>query len=97
MQLIINNILAPEDVAKVVDRISALRFIDGTATAGDIADSAYNPLGRSAKEILDQAEAKVLHIAEQGDRGVQQFADRLAQQRFTLGHTADSGAGTAAS
>jgi replicative DNA helicase len=45
------------------------------ATAGDIADSAYSPLGRSAKEILDQAEAKVLHIAEQGDRGVQQFAE----------------------
>jgi replicative DNA helicase len=45
------------------------------ATAGDIADSAYNPLGRSAKEILDHAEAKVLHIAEQGERGVQQFAE----------------------
>ena len=44
------------------------------ATAGDIADSAYNPLGRSAKEVLDQAEAKVLHIAEQGARGAQQFA-----------------------
>ena len=44
------------------------------ATAGDIADSAYNPLGRSAKEILDQAEAKVPHIAEQGARGQQQFA-----------------------
>ena len=26
----------------------------------------YNPLGRSAKAVLDEAEAKVLHIAEQG-------------------------------
>jgi replicative DNA helicase len=59
--------------AQIVRDRSILRQL--AATAGDIADSAYNPLGRSAKEILDQAEAKVLHIAEQGDRGVQQFAE----------------------
>jgi replicative DNA helicase len=57
--------------AHIVRDRSILRQLAGTA--GDIADSAYNPLGRSAKEILDQAEAKVLHIAEQGDRGSQQF------------------------
>jgi len=59
--------------AQIVRDRSILRQL--AATAGDIADSAYNPLGRSAKEILDQAEAKVLHIAEQGERGVQQFAE----------------------
>lgn len=59
--------------AAIVRERSILRQL--AATAGDIADSAYNPLGRSAKEILDQAEAKVLHIAEQGARGQQQFAE----------------------
>jgi replicative DNA helicase len=59
--------------AHIVRDRSILRQL--AATAGDIADSAYNPLGRSAKEILDHAEAKVLHIAEQGERGVQQFAE----------------------
>ncbi|MEO5700282.1 MAG: replicative DNA helicase [Casimicrobiaceae bacterium] len=58
--------------AAIVRERSILRQL--AATAGDIADSAYNPLGRSAKEVLDQAEAKVLHIAEQGARGQQVFA-----------------------
>ncbi len=57
--------------AAIVRERSVLRQL--AATAGDIADSAYNPMGRSAKEILDQAEAKVLHIAEQGSRGNQVF------------------------
>jgi replicative DNA helicase len=60
--------------AAIVRERSILRQL--AATAGEIADSAYNPLGRSAKEILDQAEAKVLHIAEQGSRGNQVRADR---------------------
>jgi replicative DNA helicase len=56
--------------AQIVRDRSILRQL--AATAGDIADAAYNPLGRSAKDVLDQAEAKVLHIAEQGSRGAQQ-------------------------
>ena len=59
--------------AHIVRDRSILRQL--AATAGDIADSAYNPLGRSAKEVLDQAEAKVLHIAEQGERGTRQFEE----------------------
>ena len=59
--------------AHIVRDRSILRQL--AATAGDIADSAYNPLGRSAKEVLDHAEAKVLHIAEQGERGVQQYEE----------------------
>jgi len=47
--------------AQIVRDRSILRQL--AATAGDIADSAYNPLGRGAKEILDQAEARILHIA----------------------------------
>ena len=34
MLLIINDVLGPDDVAKAADRINALRFIDGTLTAG---------------------------------------------------------------
>jgi len=59
--------------AAIVRERSILRQL--AATAGDIADSAYNPMGRSAKEVLDQAEAKVLHIAEQGSRGQAVFAE----------------------
>ncbi len=57
--------------AQIVRDRSILRQL--AATAGDIADAAYNPLGRSAKDVLDAAEAKVLHIAEQGSRGAQQY------------------------
>ncbi|MCC6198457.1 MAG: replicative DNA helicase, partial [Burkholderiales bacterium] len=53
--------------AQIVRERSILRQL--AATAGEIADSAYNPLGRNARNVLDEAEAKVLHIAEQGGRG----------------------------
>jgi len=56
--------------AQIVRDRSILRQL--AATAGEIADAAYHPLGHSAKEVLDQAEAKVLHIAEQGSRGANQ-------------------------
>ncbi|MDD5299812.1 MAG: replicative DNA helicase [Gallionella sp.] len=39
----------------------------------DIASSAYNPSGRDAAELLDEAEGKVLKIAEAGSRGKQGF------------------------
>ena len=57
--------------ANIVRERSILRQL--AATAGEIADSAFNPLGRNAKTVLDEAEAKVLHIAEQGARGAQNF------------------------
>jgi len=57
--------------ANIVRERSILRQL--AATAGEIADTAYNPLGRNAKAVLDEAEAKVLHIAEQGSRGAQNF------------------------
>ena len=57
--------------AQIVRDRSILRQL--AATAGAIAETAYNPLGRSAKAVLDEAEAKVLHIAEQGSRGAQNF------------------------
>jgi replicative DNA helicase len=59
--------------AAIVRERSILRQL--AATAGQIADAAYNPLGRTARDVLDEAETKVLHIAEQGARGQQQFAE----------------------
>jgi replicative DNA helicase len=57
--------------AQIVRERSILRQL--AATAGEIADSAFNPLGRNARMVLDEAEAKVLHIAEQGARGHRTF------------------------
>ena len=41
----------------------------------EIAESAFNPLGRNAQELLDQAEKKVFDIAEAGARSQQGFLD----------------------
>ena len=59
--------------AQIVRERSILRQL--AATAGEIADSAFNPLGRNARMVLDEAEAKVLHIAEQGARGQRTFQE----------------------
>ena len=66
--------------ASIVRERSILRQL--ASTAGEIADAAFHPLGRSAREVLDFAEAKVLHIAEQGSRGQQNFTEisRLLSQ-----------------
>ncbi len=44
------------------------------AKAGaEIADSAFNPEGREAKDLIDEAEAKVFQIAEAGAKSTQGF------------------------
>jgi replicative DNA helicase len=53
--------------AQIVRERSILRQL--AAAAGEIAGSAFRPMGRSAREVLDEAETKVMHIAEQGARG----------------------------
>jgi replicative DNA helicase len=58
--------------AEIVRERSILRQLAGAA--GEIAESAFRPLGRSAREVLDEAETKVMHIAEQGARGQKQYA-----------------------
>ena len=57
--------------AGIVRERSILRQL--ASAAGEIADSAFRPLGRSASAVLDEAETKVMHIAEQGARGQQQY------------------------
>lgn len=39
----------------------------------DIATSAYNPAGRDANQLLDEAESRVFEISEAGERGRQGF------------------------
>lgn len=57
--------------AEIVRERALLRRL--VEVGGDIADSAYNPVGRSASDILDQAESKVFEIREAGARATSGF------------------------
>lgn len=59
--------------AEIVRDRAILRGLVVVGTS--IADSAYSPMGRSASELLDQAEGKVFEIAEAGSRGKQGFME----------------------
>ena len=59
--------------AEIVRERSIMRQLAEVGTG--IADSAYNPKGRDASQLLDEAESKVFEIAEQGSRGKQGFLD----------------------
>jgi replicative DNA helicase len=59
--------------AEIVRERAILRRL--ASAGGEIAETAYNPLGRSVREILDQAETKVFEIAEHGARGEHGFQD----------------------
>jgi replicative DNA helicase len=52
--------------ATVVRDRSALRHL--IQAAQDIADSSYNPDGRSSDELIDEAERKIMQITEQGPK-----------------------------
>jgi len=52
--------------ADIVRERSILRQL--VQAAGDIGDSAYHPEGRSAPELLDQAEKRIFDISEKGAR-----------------------------
>ena len=58
--------------AQIVRDRSVLRQL--ASTAAEIAESAYQPMGRGASQLLDEAETKVMHIAEAGSRGRKQYA-----------------------
>jgi len=59
--------------AEIVRDRAILRGLVEVGTS--IADSAYSPMGRSAGDLLDQAEGKVFEIAEAGARGKQGFME----------------------
>jgi replicative DNA helicase len=66
--------------AEIVREQSVLRNL--AAVASEIADAAYRPLGRSAEQLLDEAEGRVFQIAEMGERtrvGFQPMSELVTQ------------------
>jgi replicative DNA helicase len=57
--------------AEIVRERSVLRQL--VATSDEIATSAFNPQGRAVSQILDEAEAKIFRIGEEGSRSRQGF------------------------
>ena len=53
--------------AEIVRDLAIMRRL--AEVGHDIAESVYNPLGRSAKDLLDHAEQQVFEIAEAGSKG----------------------------
>jgi replicative DNA helicase len=59
--------------AEIVRERAVMRKL--VVVGSDIAESAYNPNGRDAQQLLDEAEAKIFQIAEGGQRSSQGFQD----------------------
>lgn len=59
--------------AEIVRERSIMRKLAQVSTR--ITDSAYNPSGRSAEDLLDEAESRIFEIAEQSAHGKQGFVD----------------------
>ena len=57
--------------AEIVHERAVMRRLVAVGT--EIADSALNPLGKNVGQLLDEAESKVMEIAESGSRGRQGF------------------------
>ena len=58
--------------AEIVRERSIMRRLAVVSTG--ITESVYSPLGRSAKDLLEEAEKEIFAIAEQGARGQQGFS-----------------------
>ncbi|MBC8006420.1 MAG: replicative DNA helicase [Prolixibacteraceae bacterium] len=59
--------------AEIVRDRAVMRKLAEVGT--EIADTAYNPMGKEAAQLLDEAESKVFAISEEGARGKQGFQD----------------------
>ena len=59
--------------AEIVRERAIMRKLAEVGT--DIAETAYNPMGKEAGQLLDEAESKVFAISEEGARGKQGFLD----------------------
>jgi replicative DNA helicase len=58
--------------AEIVRERAIMRKLAEVGT--NIADSAYSPQGREARQLLDEAETRILEIGEQGGRSSESFA-----------------------
>jgi replicative DNA helicase len=59
--------------AEIVRERAVMRKLAEVGT--EIAETAYNPMGKEAGQLLDEAESKVFAISEEGARGKQGFMD----------------------
>ena len=59
--------------AEIVRERAVMRKLVGIGT--EIAEGALNPLGKSADELINDAEARIFAISEQGSRGKQGFVE----------------------
>ena len=88
-----NNTPSAANIAAYADIVrerSVLRLM--IEAANDIADTAFNPAGRSMNELLDAAERKVFSISEQGSRGegplnIRRFLTKTMDRIDTLYHS----------
>ncbi len=71
---IANNTPSAANIRRYAEIVRERAILRKLVTVGDeIAASALNPLGKEAKTLLDQAEAKIFEIAEAGSRTTQGF------------------------
>ncbi len=68
------NVPSAANIRRYAEIVRERAIMRKLAEAGsDIATSAYNPAGRDADQLLDEAESRVFEIAEAGERGRQGF------------------------
>jgi replicative DNA helicase len=73
---IVQNTPSAANIKRYAEIVRERSIMRSLAQVGvQITDSAYNPAGRSAANLLDEAEAKVFEIAEEGARGKEGFVD----------------------
>jgi replicative DNA helicase len=96
-----NNTPSAANIAAYADIVrerSVLRQL--IAAANDIANNAFNPLGRSSTELLDVAERHVFAITEQGTRqggpiNISEFLSKAMDKIEMLSHLKDPITGVA--
>lgn len=73
---IVQNTPSAANIKRYAEIVRERSIMRNLAQVGvQITESAYNPVGRSAANLLDEAESRVFEIAEEGARGKQGFVD----------------------
>ena len=73
---IVQNTPSAANIKRYAEIVRERSIMRNLAQIGaEITESAYSPAGRSAANLLDEAEARVFEIAEEGARGKQGFVD----------------------
>ncbi|MCW5618387.1 MAG: replicative DNA helicase, partial [Nitrosomonas sp.] len=73
---IVQNTPSAANIKRYAEIVRERSIMRNLAQIGvQITESAYSPAGRSAAELLDEAEYRVFEIAEEGARGKQGFVD----------------------